>query len=95
MKKPKIKLNTSSTPKAANGTPKAKEESAAKASVKAKAKKGSEKKSDAAKDAKATPEERRARKEVCLAPKRYLVEDANSSRRKRSCICDTSFNEVC
>lgn len=65
VKKPKIKLNTSSTSKAANGTvaPKAKEEKAAKV-TKAKPKKGTDKKSDAPKEAKLTPEERHLRKEV-------------------------------
>jgi hypothetical protein len=68
VKKPKIKLNTSSTPKAANGsaTSKPKDESAVKAKSKAKkAKDGAaEKKAEVAKEAKMTPEERRARKEV-------------------------------
>ncbi|KAM0338933.1 hypothetical protein ACHAPU_011129 [Fusarium lateritium] len=59
VKKPKIKLNTS-TPKA-NGTPKNKEESAAKAKVKVK--KSTDKKTDGAKKAKMTPEERRHHKE--------------------------------
>ncbi|KAH6604716.1 hypothetical protein Trco_006423 [Trichoderma cornu-damae] len=67
VKKPKIKLNTSSSSKAANGTaaPKAKEEKVAKVAktAKAKPKKGVDKKSDAPKEAKLTPEERRARKE--------------------------------
>jgi hypothetical protein len=66
VKKPKIKLNTSSSAsKAANGTPvpKAKEEKAAKV-TKAKPKKGADKKSDAPKEAKLTPEERHLRKEV-------------------------------
>ncbi|KFA74852.1 hypothetical protein S40288_03504 [Stachybotrys chartarum IBT 40288] len=69
VKKPKIKLNTSSTPKAANGTstPKAKDEPAVKA-AKVKAKKGKEKeggdkKAEPSKESKMTPEERRARKE--------------------------------
>ncbi|KAM0255416.1 hypothetical protein ACHAQJ_005784 [Trichoderma viride] len=65
VKKPKIKLNTSSSAsKAANGTPvpKAKEEKAAKV-TKAKPKKGADKKSDTPKEAKLTPEERHARKE--------------------------------
>ncbi|VUC34488.1 unnamed protein product [Clonostachys rosea] len=63
VKKPKIKLNTSSTPKAANGTskPQNKEVSASKPS-KSKAKPG-EKKSSGSKDAKLTPQERLARKE--------------------------------
>ncbi|RFU79697.1 pwwp domain-containing [Trichoderma arundinaceum] len=63
VKKPKIKLNTSSTSKAANGTaaPKAKEEKAAKA-AKAKPKKGADKKSDAPKEPKMTPEERHAQR---------------------------------
>ncbi|KAF5023921.1 hypothetical protein F66182_4001 [Fusarium sp. NRRL 66182] len=60
VKKPKIKLNTS-TPKAANGTPAVKDESATKAKVKVK--KSSEKKADAPKEAKITPEQRRQRKE--------------------------------
>ncbi|WZH39654.1 uncharacterized protein QYS62_000579 [Fusarium acuminatum] len=59
VKKPKIKLNTS-TPKA-NGTPKAKEESAAKAKVKVK--KSADKKTEGAKKAKMTPEERRHHKQ--------------------------------
>lgn len=67
MKKPKIKLNTSSTPKAANaanGTskPQNKEASASKPS-KAKSKPG-EKKASGSKDAKLTPQERLLRKEV-------------------------------
>ncbi|KAL7944820.1 hypothetical protein V8C42DRAFT_326009 [Trichoderma barbatum] len=64
VKKPKIKLNTSSTSKSANGTaaPKAKEEKAAKV-TKAKPKKSTDKKSDAPKEAKLTPEERHLRKE--------------------------------
>lgn len=63
VKKPKIKLNTSSTPKAANGTtPKAKDESVTKS--KSKSKKGTDKKSEAPKEPKMTPEERHARKEV-------------------------------
>ncbi|KAL7797825.1 hypothetical protein V8C43DRAFT_277082 [Trichoderma afarasin] len=63
VKKPKIKLNTSSTSKSANGTaaPKAKEEKAAKA-AKPKVKKSADKKSDAPKEAKMTPEERHDRK---------------------------------
>ncbi|CAH0001114.1 unnamed protein product [Clonostachys byssicola] len=63
VKKPKIKLNTSSTPKAANGTskPQNKEASASKPS-KAKSKPG-EKKSAGSKDTKLTPQERLARKE--------------------------------
>ena len=70
VKKPKIKLNTSSTPKAANGTstPKAKDESSTKV-VKPKnkkAKEGGDKKAEPSKDTKMTPEERRARKEVCF-----------------------------
>lgn len=66
VKKPKIKLNTSSTSKSANGTaaPKAKEEKAAKA-TKTKVKKSADKKSDAPKEAKMTPEERHDRKKVC------------------------------
>ncbi|KAK5987307.1 hypothetical protein PT974_11432 [Cladobotryum mycophilum] len=67
VKKPKIKLNTSSTPKAANGTPTAKsKDAAAPKTTKAKAKKGKEageKKSEAPKEVKMTPEERHARKE--------------------------------
>ncbi|KAI9172056.1 Origin recognition complex subunit 3 [Paramyrothecium foliicola] len=66
IKKPKIKLNTSSTPKTANGTatPKPKTESAAKTKSKPKkAKEGADKKSEAAKEVKMTPEERHARKE--------------------------------
>ncbi|KAF5675027.1 PWWP domain-containing protein [Fusarium heterosporum] len=59
VKKPKIKLNTS-TPKA-NGTPKTKEESAAKTKVKVK--KSTDKKTEGAKKAKMTPEERRHHKE--------------------------------
>ncbi|KAH7133574.1 hypothetical protein EDB81DRAFT_105933 [Dactylonectria macrodidyma] len=59
VKKPKIKLNTS-TPKA-NGTPKTKEESAAK--PKTKSKKSGDKKAEAPKEAKLSPEERRNRKE--------------------------------
>ncbi|EHK26409.1 uncharacterized protein TRIVIDRAFT_229361 [Trichoderma virens Gv29-8] len=64
VKKPKIKLNTSSTSKSANGTaaPKAKEEKPAKV-AKAKTKKSTDKKSDAPKEAKLTPEERHLRKE--------------------------------
>ncbi|RGP75436.1 pwwp domain-containing 3 [Fusarium longipes] len=60
VKKPKIKLNTS-TPKAANGTPKTKEDSAAKSKVKVK--KASDKKTEGSKKAKMTPEERRHHKE--------------------------------
>ncbi|CAM1507190.1 Fc.00g068310.m01.CDS01 [Cosmosporella sp. VM-42] len=65
VKKPKIKLNTSSTPKvAANGTPKAKDESAVKSKPKAKkAKDSAEKKAEAPKEPKMTPEERLTRKE--------------------------------
>ncbi|KAH7326554.1 hypothetical protein B0I35DRAFT_405772 [Stachybotrys elegans] len=66
VKKPKIKLNTSSTPKAANGSAasKPKDESAVKAKSKAKkAKDTAEKKPEVVKEAKMTPEERRARKE--------------------------------
>ncbi|KAH6997632.1 hypothetical protein BKA56DRAFT_4727 [Ilyonectria sp. MPI-CAGE-AT-0026] len=59
VKKPKIKLNTS-TPKA-NGTPKGKDESAAK--TKTKSKKNGDKKAEAPKESKMTPEERRNRKE--------------------------------
>ncbi|KAI5466669.1 hypothetical protein BGZ63DRAFT_4417 [Mariannaea sp. PMI_226] len=59
VKKPKIKLNTS-TPKA-NGTPKAKDESVTKS--KSKSKKTADKKADAPKDPKVSPEERRNRKE--------------------------------
>ncbi|POR31840.1 PWWP domain-containing protein 3 [Tolypocladium paradoxum] len=66
VKKPKIKLNTSSTPKTANGaaTPKSAGASTAK-SAKAKpkkAKEGGEKKSEAPKEAKMTAEELHARK---------------------------------
>lgn len=67
VKKPKIKLNTSSTPKAANGTstPKTKDESAAKSKPKSKkAKETAEKKAEAPKEPKLTPEERLTRKEV-------------------------------
>ncbi|WXC55444.1 hypothetical protein SNK03_001395 [Fusarium graminearum] len=60
VKKPKIKLNTS-TPKAANGTPKAKEDSAAKTKVKVK--KTTDTKTESNKKAKVTPEERRHQKE--------------------------------
>lgn len=59
VKKPKIKLNTS-TPKA-NGTPKTKDESVTKS--KSKTKKSGDKKADAPKESKLTPEERRSRKE--------------------------------
>ncbi|PHH89035.1 hypothetical protein CDD83_6732 [Cordyceps sp. RAO-2017] len=67
VKKPKIKLNTSSTPKTANGaaTPKSAGGSTAKA-TKAKpkkAKEGGEKKAEAPKEVKMTPEERHQRKE--------------------------------
>ncbi|PNY23609.1 PWWP domain-containing protein 3 [Tolypocladium capitatum] len=67
VKKPKIKLNTSSTPKTANGaaTPKSAGGSTAK-SVKAKPKKakdGGEKMAEAPKEVKMTAEERHARKE--------------------------------
>ncbi|KJZ76612.1 hypothetical protein HIM_03948 [Hirsutella minnesotensis 3608] len=67
VKKPKIKLNTSSTPKVANGTatPKSVGGSTAKA-AKGKAKKSkdtTEKKPETPKEAKMTPEERHARKE--------------------------------
>jgi hypothetical protein len=67
VKKPKIKLNTSSTPKAANGAgaSKTKDESAAKASKNKLKKSNSEKKAEPSKESKMTPEERRARKEVC------------------------------
>lgn len=65
VKKPKIKLNTS-TPKAANGTPKGKDESATK--TKLKVKKSSEKKAEGPKEPKMTAEQRRQRKEV-----RYLA----------------------
>lgn len=60
VKKPKIKLNTS-TPKAANGTPKGKDESATK--TKLKVKKSSEKKAEGPKEPKMTAEQRRQRKE--------------------------------
>ncbi|KAJ4320843.1 hypothetical protein N0V84_005664 [Fusarium piperis] len=60
VKKPKIKLNTS-TPKAANGTPKSKDESATK--TKLKVKKSSEKKAEGPKEPKMTAEQRRQRKE--------------------------------
>ncbi|KAM0492421.1 hypothetical protein ACHAP8_009941 [Fusarium lateritium] len=60
VKKPKIKLNTS-TPKAANGAPKSKEDSAVKTKVKVK--KTSDAKADGNKKAKVTPEERRHQKE--------------------------------
>ncbi|KAF4587862.1 PWWP domain-containing protein [Ophiocordyceps camponoti-floridani] len=67
VKKPKIKLNTSSTPKTANGaaTPKSAGASAAKGSKSKpkKAKDGGDKKAETPKEAKMTPEERRARKE--------------------------------
>jgi hypothetical protein len=65
VKKPKIKLNTSSTPKTANGapTPKSKTDSAVKPKSKAKKAKEGDKKSEAAKEVKMTPEERHARKE--------------------------------
>ncbi|KND90157.1 PWWP domain-containing protein 3, partial [Tolypocladium ophioglossoides CBS 100239] len=67
VKKPKIKLNTSSTPKTANGagTPKSAGGSTAK-SVKAKPKKtkeGGEKRAEAPKETKMTAEERHLRKE--------------------------------
>ncbi|KAI8683975.1 PWWP domain-containing protein [Fusarium keratoplasticum] len=63
VKKPKIKLNTS-TPKAANGTPKGKDESTTK--TKLKVKKSSEKKAEGPKEPKEpkmTAEQRRQRKE--------------------------------
>ncbi|PFH60506.1 hypothetical protein XA68_10855 [Ophiocordyceps unilateralis] len=67
IKKPKIKLNTSSTPKTANGaaTPKSAGASAAKSSKSKpkKAKDGGEKKTETPKEVKMTPEERHARKE--------------------------------
>lgn len=75
MKKPKIKLNTSSTPKTANGagTPKSAAGSAAKITkVKAKkpkeaaAKDGGEKKAESSKESKMSPEERHKRKVVSL-----------------------------
>ncbi|KOS20323.1 PWWP domain-containing protein2 [Escovopsis weberi] len=73
VKKPKIKLNTSSTPKAANGTPTAKaKDAAASKTAKAKTKKGKDigdKKAEAPKEAKMTPEERHARKEASHGPK--------------------------
>lgn len=62
IKKPKIKLTTSSTPKAANGTAKGKEDSAAKPKTKAKKPK-EEKKAENAKEVKLSPEERLKRKE--------------------------------
>ncbi|KYK55419.1 PWWP domain-containing protein [Drechmeria coniospora] len=73
-KKPKIKLNTSSTPKAVNGaaTPKSTGSKAAKA-TKGKPKKTKEvaDKKENAKESKMTPEERHARKEVRHAPTRH------------------------
>lgn len=68
VKKPKIKLNTSSTPKTANGvaTPKSAGGDSAAKSAKSKLKKGKEggdKKPEPPKEPKMTPEERHARKE--------------------------------
>jgi hypothetical protein len=69
VKKPKIKLNTSSTPKTANGngngTPQPKDASAKASKPKPKkTKDGADKKAEAKE--KMTPEERHARKEVCV-----------------------------
>ncbi|KAL7824220.1 hypothetical protein V8C26DRAFT_385315 [Trichoderma gracile] len=83
VKKPKIKLNTSSSSKAANGTaaPKAKEDKAAKV-AKAKPKKASDKK-DAPKEAKLTPEERHARKEKEILYLRHKLQRGLLTREQQ------------
>ncbi|KAL6878663.1 hypothetical protein J3F83DRAFT_246628 [Trichoderma novae-zelandiae] len=83
VKKPKIKLNTSSTSKAANGTaaPKAKEDKVTKV-AKAKPKKGSDRK-DAPKEAKLTPEERHARKEKEILYLRHKLQRGLLTREQQ------------
>lgn len=85
VKKPKIKLNTSSSAsKAANGTsaPKAKEEKPAKV-AKAKPKKGTDKKSDAPKEPKLTPEERHQRKEKEIMYLRHKLQRGLLTREQQ------------
>ncbi|UKZ62249.1 uncharacterized protein TrAtP1_003502 [Trichoderma atroviride] len=85
VKKPKIKLNTSSSAsKAANGTsaPKAKEEKPAKV-AKAKPKKGADKKSDAPKEPKLTPEERHLRKEKEIMYLRHKLQRGLLTREQQ------------
>lgn len=83
-KKPKIKLNTSSTPKSANGTPSKKEATSAK-QVKAKPKE--EKKP---KEVKMTEAEKRERKQVCGCCELPIRIKANRHNRKRFSSSDTS-----
>lgn len=103
VKKPKIKLNTSSTPKTANGagTPKsAGAGSAAKAAnVKPKkAKEAAEKKADTPKEPKMSPEERHKRKEVSgrascsiyCALRVITKRSTNDPHRRRFYTCATS-----
>ena len=94
VKKPKIKLNTSSTPKAANGTSTTKkEDSAAKpAKVKKQKAKDAEKEKEP-KEPKMTAEERHARKEVRFDIITMACIIINPLRRRKSCTFDTSFNE--
>ncbi|KAL7922651.1 hypothetical protein ACQKWADRAFT_75472 [Trichoderma austrokoningii] len=85
VKKPKIKLNTSSSAsKAANGAavPKAQEEKPAKV-AKAKSKKGTDKKSDAPKEPKLTPEERRLRKEKEIMYLRHKLQRGLLTREQQ------------
>lgn len=110
VKKPKIKLNTS-TPKGSNGAPKGKDASVSKeAKSKTKlSKEGGDKKSAAAKETKMTPEERHARKEAShvsiSSPPFPLLSSrftpgctgrprANLSRRKRLFFSVTSCSAV-
>jgi hypothetical protein len=89
VKKPKIKLNTSSTPKTANGAAApAKEAPATKPPKQQKPKKSSEKKVEP----KLTPEERHARKEVRRAWHNIFKQWTDNLNRKRSCTFATSFN---
>ncbi|PNP40303.1 hypothetical protein TGAMA5MH_07781 [Trichoderma gamsii] len=85
VKKPKIKLNTSSSAsKAANGTsaPKTKEEKPAKV-AKAKPKKGADKKSDAPKEPKLTAEERHLRKEKEIMYLRHKLQRGLLTREQQ------------
>lgn len=92
VKKPKIKLNTSSTPKNANGaTPQAKDKDAS-AKSKTKQKKGGEKKQ--APKEKLTPEELHARKEVCDVRAIEAQSVTDPRNRRRSSTFDISSSAV-
>lgn len=99
-KKPKIKLNTSSTPKTTNGTatPKSAKESAAKpARSKSSKKEGAEKKAEkeVPKEPELTAEEKHQRKEASQDHDTAPSLDANIYYRRRFSSCATNFRRAC